>query len=237
MLLAGTNIVKIRLVCVVKDGFSNWFPIHRELIEAILHPGLLVDWHNEESPLTEIKSLEDAHIAGKHVVHAAQEAQRLGFDAVAVDCLLQPGVKEAREKTTIPVIGAAEASLAIALKMGRKPAFVVGGDAESLEKVIQYLPAAECVVSCVGVGGSPLEFSAKGDYELVSQRMKQCLSKAINNGADVIIGYGSLALINELRQYSFVPVISPIQAVVLYAEHVVRVHRASKCEVKGQRRR
>lgn len=220
--------VKIRFVVVVKGGSSNWFPLHRELIGAILHPGLVVDWHNEEGPLEEIKSVEDAKIMGEYVVRAAQEAEGLGFDAVAVACLMQPGVREARERTKIPVIGSAEASLSVALRLGRRVAFVTGGDdTESLKNVVQSLPEAECVVSCVGVGGTPLDFSNVTNFGRVLDRMEQGMRRAIENGADVIIGYGSLPLIRELQRRLCVPIVSPIQAVVLYAEHVVRVRAAS----------
>ena len=224
---SSCNTVKIRFVVVVKEGTRNWFPLHRELIGAVLHPGLVVDWHNEEGPLKEIKSLEDAQIMGEYVVRGAQEAERLGFDAVAVPCLLQPGVKEARERTRIPVIGAAEASLAVASKLGQKIAFVVGGDnTESLENVVRSLPGAEYVVRYIGIGGTPLDFSDMSKFNRVLERMEQGMRRAIEDGADVIIGYGSLPLICELRQRLAVPIVSPIQAVVLYAEHVARVRAA-----------
>jgi len=225
---SNCGIVKVRFVVVVKGGSSNWFPLHRQLIGTVLHPGLIVEWHNEEGPLEEIKSFNDAQIMGRFVVHAAEEAEYLGFDAVAVACLMQPGVREAREKTRIPVIGSAEASLAVASRLGQKIAFVVGGDdTESLEEVVQSLPGAEYVVSCTAVGGTPLDFSDMGNFDRVLERMEQGMRRAVENGADVIIGYGGLPLIRELQRRLCIPIVSPIQAVVLYAEHVARVRAAS----------
>jgi allantoin racemase len=55
------------------------------------------------------------------VVDRARQAEREGYDAVVVSCMLDPGVDAARRAVAIPVIGVAEATIAIARMLGARP--------------------------------------------------------------------------------------------------------------------
>ena len=55
------------------------------------------------------------------VVDRARRAEREGYDAVVVSCMLDPGVDAARRAVAIPVIGVAEATIAIARLLGGRP--------------------------------------------------------------------------------------------------------------------
>ncbi len=48
------------------------------------------------------------------------EARAAEYDAMAIDCFADPGLRAAREIARIPIVGAAEASLCLALQLGQR---------------------------------------------------------------------------------------------------------------------
>ncbi len=68
-----------------------------------------------------IESLYDDTMAAPFVVQKAEWAEKNGYDAVVVSCMLDPGVKAAKEAVNIPVVGPREACMAIASVLGAKP--------------------------------------------------------------------------------------------------------------------
>lgn len=65
-----------------------------------------------------VESAIDEVLAAPGVVDAACRAQADGFDAIVIDCMLDPALDAAREAVTIPVVGAGEAGLRAAAKLG-----------------------------------------------------------------------------------------------------------------------
>ena len=55
------------------------------------------------------------------VVAKSRWAESQGYDAVVVNCMLDPGVSQAKRAVQIPVVGIREASLAVASLVGRHP--------------------------------------------------------------------------------------------------------------------
>ena len=69
-----------------------------------------------------IESRYDDVMAAPFVVKKAEWAEKNGYDAVAVSCMMDPGVKAAKEALNIPVVGPSEAATAIASILGDKVA-------------------------------------------------------------------------------------------------------------------
>jgi allantoin racemase len=61
----------------------------------------------EYGPLT-IRTSEDEALSTPGMIEAIQRAEKDGVDAVLVDCTSDVGVKEARQRVRIPVIGPGE---------------------------------------------------------------------------------------------------------------------------------
>jgi allantoin racemase len=61
-----------------------------------------------------IESMYDESIATPCILEKVKCAEENGFDAVIIDCMGDPGLHAAREIVKIPVIGPAEASMALA---------------------------------------------------------------------------------------------------------------------------
>lgn len=74
-----------------------------------------------------------AAIAGHAVLDALAErigrANPDGFDAAVIGCFGDPGLEAARELSPVPVIGMAEASLAVGMRWAPCIAFLTGGEA------------------------------------------------------------------------------------------------------------
>ncbi len=65
-----------------------------------------------------VESAIDEVLAAPGVVDAACRAEANGFEAIVIDCMLDPALEAAREAVMIPVVGAGEAGLKAAAKFG-----------------------------------------------------------------------------------------------------------------------
>ena len=72
-----------------------------------------------------IESAYDEALAVPDVVAKIVQAEKDGMDAVISDCMGDPGVEEAREKVSIPVIGPAETSMHVAAMLGHRYAVIM----------------------------------------------------------------------------------------------------------------
>lgn len=62
----------------------------------------------------------DEVYAAPHILSEVIKAEKEGFDAVTIDCTLEPGLKAAKKASRIPVVGAGEAALSLALLLGER---------------------------------------------------------------------------------------------------------------------
>lgn len=71
-----------------------------------------------------IESRYDDVMAAPFVVKKAEWAEKNGYDAVAVSCMMDPGVKAAKEALDIPVVGPKETANQLAKILGDKVATI-----------------------------------------------------------------------------------------------------------------
>ena len=67
-----------------------------------------------------IESEYEEAIAAPDTIVKAKEAEAKGADAVVISCMLDPGIRAARELVSIPVLGPCEVSMHIAAMLGRQ---------------------------------------------------------------------------------------------------------------------
>jgi len=72
------------------------------------------------APIDAIKYRYVAHVLELQVCDAAMVAEREGFDAFALGCFFDPGLRAARSLVDIPVVGLGETSALVACSLGRK---------------------------------------------------------------------------------------------------------------------
>lgn len=148
-------------------------------VGAYVRPETKVDFANIDYGPASIESRYDHDMAAPFVVKKAEEAEKNGYDAIVVSCMMDPGVEAAKQAVNIPVVGSGEA--------GRQVAGLLGKNVKTVHArpltVLQLIEDPEKAFECLLINGK----------------------KAIEDGADVLIlgctGLTGLAkrLQNELK--------------------------------------
>ncbi len=101
------------------DGNEGPFPLaSKEHLLATTH---VDEIYCSGAPLS-LEKTGDYEKAVPFVVEKTKWAELQGYDAVVVNCMLDPGVPEAKRAVDITVVGLREANLAIASLIGKHPA-------------------------------------------------------------------------------------------------------------------
>jgi len=90
----------------------------RKRFEGYVRPDTEVDVYFVDYGPASIESRYDDVMAAPFVVKKAEWAEKNGYDAVAVSCMMDPGVKAAKEALDIPVVGPKEAATHLAPILG-----------------------------------------------------------------------------------------------------------------------
>ncbi|MED5560072.1 MAG: aspartate/glutamate racemase family protein, partial [Acidobacteriota bacterium] len=161
--------------------------------------------------------------------------EQAGYAAVAMGCLDEPGVQAAKEALDIPVVGETEASIHMASMVGRRFSFLMPGEtagnqrgaygSRCIEDLVRMYGFADKLASVRSVTGKTLEFAARAE-SLPEAMLEQANLAMSEDGADVVIGYGSLSVIGQLQEQLPIPVIDPIQASAMMAESLARLRIA-----------
>jgi allantoin racemase len=210
------------------EGLARWGRAHEEMIAEIAHENLevvMVDLPNV--PVTAVETRHDADIVSAAHTQAALRAEAEGFDAVAMGCLGEPGVAAAKAMLRIPVIGEAQAAMHMAALVARRFSFVGPGGRDygaDFDHAHRY-GFSQHLVSVKGVGSTSASFAfeEEGLAELMIRGSRQAIEA---DGAQAIIGYGSLGVLRAMRKALPVPVINPVTSGILLAEAAARA-RAS----------
>ena len=229
---------KIRVYAInpVRDGVKSWGDVHRELLAPVASPDVEVTLADlPDVPIKSIQNSYDAELVAPQHVREAMRAEELGYDAVAMFCLDEPGVDAAREALDIPIASDAHASMHLASMAGRRFSFVLGGTGSAvgrwggglgvIEDLVRKYGFASKLASIRSFPAQPLDFAAQ-KTELGGLMLEQAQKAVDEDGADVIIGYGGLDVIGYLQEQLDVPVVSPIQACVVMAATLARLKLA-----------
>ena len=151
-----------------------------------------------------------------------------GYDAVIVNCFLDPGVAKLRKiLNNKVVVGPCEASLSLARNLSDKVAVVtVGGDVETLGLIKERIKSLGFENVVVGVKGISLRvIELDRDREVTLRHLVNEAAKAVSEGADVIVlGCTGLAgMAREVSDAVGVPVIDPAWSALKIAELLVLV--------------
>lgn len=170
------------------------------------------------------------------IVQHAVTAQRQGFDAVAISCFFDPGLREARSLLDIPVVSMCETAFVVARTVGTRYG-LIGLDGEqvhALRRLAAEYGVADRVVAVVPldppVTEPELDAVHGGGGDLV-RRVEAAATAAADAGADVIIpaeGVLNTALARQqVRHLAGLPVLDAYAALLLYAESLVRLRNAT----------
>jgi len=125
--MMSTKIRICRMSPVAKSE-QNWGRSHKELLGEILHDGVeVVDAKLPGISITSVTSSYDVTIVAEAHARRALQAEREGFDAVALNCLLEPGIAACLELVSIPVVGDTGSALHLASLVSRRFSFLLPG--------------------------------------------------------------------------------------------------------------
>lgn len=220
------RVIRIVKSIPTKSGDERWRQANnREHIDLVApKPVEMTVWGLPETDVEEIVTYYDSDRVAPLHTQLAVRAEREGFDGIAMGCLFEPGVVAAKEAVGIPVVGAGEAALFVALLVGERIGIVSSSvpSAVSTMRMVRSHGFADRVVAVLPIDSRPLDFAHRrpGVPEAMLAQAKRAIEQY---GADVIIGYGGLNVIEYLRKELPVPVVSPVQAQIVLVEALVRM--------------
>ncbi|OYT47217.1 MAG: hydantoin racemase [Desulfurococcales archaeon ex4484_42] len=160
------------------------------------------------------------------VIDVAKKMYR-DFDAIIVNCFLDPGVKLLRGIIEKPVIGPCEASLHIASTIGSKLSVITVGKHDTtwmIEDRIKELGFSDRVVSVRGIPLGVMDIN-KERTTVINYLIEESKKAVSEDGTDVIIlGCTGLAgMAKEVQEKVKVPVVDPSGAAIKMAEALVKL--------------
>lgn len=184
----------------------------------------------EKGPYEVETEIQDA-LAVPYIIKEAIKAEREGVDALVIDCMTDPGLRQAREAVAIPVIGVAETAIHLAGQLSHKFGWIDPSE--------HSRPFVENQVLLYGLNGKLASFRAVEISPLQIQEDPQSTAKALINAAlaaviednagILILGCTDFVDFKEsieaalLEKGKQVQVIEPSIAAVLQAAALVRI--------------
>lgn len=174
----------------------------------------------ESGPIS-IESAVEEDIASGEVLKAIIKFQE-HYDAIVLGCAGDPGLRAARELSKIPVIGPAEASIALSFLIGDRYGIIVPLDRDipTFRALTVKYGFNHRLATIVPLNVPVLELGK--NIDLIKTRLKNTCDKAVEEGAEVLIlGCMSLAFISadELVKDSVrVPILNPAKVGLRVAE-------------------
>lgn len=149
------------------------------------------------------------------------EAEAGDADAIVINCMADPGVRAVRELVDVPVVGPAEASVALAMQLGHSFAVVTIFDNAGpwTELQVRAMGVESRLAAAMGVDIPVLELEQ--DLEKTTAHLLSAARDCVENrGADVLIlgCTGMYPVVERIRQVLDVPVIEPLAAAFKTAE-------------------
>jgi allantoin racemase len=181
-----------------------------------------------------IECHRDVALAVPDIVTKAVQAEQEEIDAVIIDCMSDPGLYQAREMVSIPVVGPAQSSMLLAAMLGHRFSVLTVFD--------HGIPTVEEQVACYGLSAKLASVRAfnipvlalDDDIEAALQVLIDLSEQAVQqDGAHVIIpGCTGLAGLAPRIQAGLagrgceVPVLDPPSAAMKLAESLVDMGQA-----------
>jgi len=205
-------------------------------LKAILDPAFEGTFHTTTPPATTTHAITEFRIAGQFV-RSAVEAERQGYDAMAITHFQDAGLAEVKSVTDLPVLGLGETTLFHSCTLGRKlglvtinPVFIPWHE----DQVIRYGLQSR-VVGVRAVDAKVSDFidafadeKAYGKLELLWTR--EC-RKLLDAGADVIVPAGGLPMMlfgaESGANFEGAPIVNGITLLAKMAETAIKLRRVA----------
>lgn len=203
-------------------------------LKAILDPAFTGTFNTTTPPATTTHALTEFRVAANFIRNAV-EAERQGYDAVAITHFQDAGLMEAKSAVDIPVLGLGETTLFHACTLGRKlglvtinPAFIPWHE----EQVIRYgLQQRVVGVRAVDARVSDFidAFAGKEAYNALYPKWERECRALLDAGADVILPAGGLPMMlygsEPGANIDGAPIVNGITLIAKAAEMAIKLRR------------
>jgi len=209
-----------------------WESYEKALIEhaqRVPRPGTTVTVHGVDKMSTGIdRSRYIEFLNSPKIIDNAIQAEREGYDAFALTCMLDPGFFELREAVDIPVVFAFETSCHLACMLGPKFALLAYNEIilRRLSEYVKHYGLGDRLVPTTSFTVS-LEALQDGfkDPEPLLKEARKLAKKADENGTDMLISLcGCMNMIfvsHGIREIEGIPFIDSVGTAIKAAEMLV----------------
>jgi allantoin racemase len=185
------------------------------------------------APIDAIKYRYVAQVQEMQICDAALVAEREGFDAVAIGCFFDPGLRAARSLVNIPVLGLGETCALVACSLGRKFGLVTLCEDQSADyaDLMHAYGLERRFAGAVSVDPPIDEFALEADEataRAIEERFDHACARVIERGAEIVIPADGV--LNEflvrrgrLSAHGDVPVMDSLGVLFQHAAFLVRL--------------
>jgi Asp/Glu/hydantoin racemase len=202
--------------------------------KSILDADSTFSFNTTTPPATTTHALTEYRV-GRNFIRNAIQAEKEGYDVVAVTHFQDPGLSEAKSAVGIPVLGLGETTLHFACTLGRKlglvtinPAFVPWHE----DQIIRY-GLQQRVAGVRAVDASVLDwidaFSNNKSLEKIQALWKLECRALLDAGADVIVPAGGIPMMllgsAPGANIDGAPIVNGMSVIAKAAEMAVKLRR------------
>ena len=187
------------------------------------------------APIDAIKYRYVAAVHELQVCDAAMVAQKEGYDAMAIGCFFDPGLRAARSLVDIPVVGLGESCALVSCSLGRKFGLVTLCEDQSADysDLMHGYGLERRFAGAVYLDPPIDEFALEADEALsrdIEARFERACEAVVRLGAEVIIPADGvlnefLVRRNRLVSQGGVPVIDSLGVLFQHAAFLARLKR------------
>jgi Asp/Glu/hydantoin racemase len=193
------------------------------------------------APIDAIKYRYVAAVHELQICDAALVAEREGFDAMAIGCFFDPGLRAARSLVNIPVASLGESCALAACSLGRKFGLVTLCEDQSADysDMLQAYGLERCYAGAVSLDPPIDEFALEAEEATareIEERFGAACARIIELGADVVIPADGV--LNEflvrrgrLKARDDVPVMDSLGVLFQHAAFLARLARTTGASV------
>lgn len=178
---------------------------------------------NPDSPAGIVDAYE-SHLSAISVARLTRDAEALGFDAAIIWCGDEPGLEATRQRVSIPVVGPASASVAVARLIGDTFGYISSdGSPAHIWNRVRTAGMGDRLrsVACLPIDVLEIRSDLDRTYAASEAAIQEGLALGSNS---FIIGCMAMwGMAPELTRRTGAPVIDGGQAALLVAEMLVRM--------------
>jgi len=219
-----------RIRVVVPVSTDEWNAPVKNLLEGYKDANTQFDIVHIEGGPEAIESCYDEVFAAPFLVREAERAEQRGYHGVIDYCFDDPGLRAAKERLNIPVIGLGEASFHMASLLGTNFSIISAGPPgcpfTDIKDLVRLYGFSDKCVSVRSVALPVLELG-KAKEEQVKRLLAEAAKAIEEDGADtIVLGCGSLLVQTEKILTLDVPVVIPGIAALKLCEDFIDMQLA-----------